>query len=403
MPETERTAILQTKADERKEKKMANYGIMRTKKRGRKSVYSLQLEANRTREDHDHGRDFDNSDIDWDKTNENIFLRHCETWNTEITRQIHDAGVRERKNSIVMIDVLYTASPGFFEGKRREEIVKYFKDCLDFHEREYGKSFNAVIHLDEATPHMHVASVPIIEDEKGAHLSAKIIMGGRADYRNRQDRFYDEVAKRYELERGEIRKPAEAKAHTTKREWQIAMQEQRATQAEHRANQAQRRTQEAEAQKERSLRAARKAESRAKEILDQAEAELSILERKIESIECALERLREDERLAERKRHKTFGGEEYIRITPEEANALDAAVAANTSLLETQEYIRNAQARVDELLRRTNIEILLYKEKAQKYAEKSKHQMDDLLKQQRSRTHSRTNHNASRKTHDLKR
>ena len=61
---------------------MANYGIMRTKKRGRKSVYILQLEANRTREDHDHGRDFDNSDIDWDKTNENIFLRHCETWNT---------------------------------------------------------------------------------------------------------------------------------------------------------------------------------------------------------------------------------------------------------------------------------------------------------------------------------
>ena len=36
---------------------LANYGITRTEKRGRKSVYRLQIEANRTREDHDHGRD----------------------------------------------------------------------------------------------------------------------------------------------------------------------------------------------------------------------------------------------------------------------------------------------------------------------------------------------------------
>ena len=371
---------------------MANYGIMRTKKRGRKSVYSLQLEANRTREDHDHGRDFDNSDIDWDKTNENIFLRHCETWNTEITRQIHDAGVRERKNSIVMIDVLYTASPGFFEGKRREEIVKYFKDCLDFHEREYGKSFNAVIHLDEATPHMHVASVPIIEDEKGAHLSAKIIMGGRADYHTRQDCFYNEVTKRHGLERGEVQGPAETKAHATKREWQITMQEQRAAQAGLRMEIALRQTEEAEAQKERSLRAAREAKSRAKEILDQAEAELSILEKKIESIESVLEHLREEGKLAERKRHKTFGGEEYIRITPEEANALDAAVVANTSLLEAeakkQAIIRDTEERMDELLQQANISILMHRKRAEQDIAEYKRRTTESRKphQQRSRS-----------------
>ena len=386
---------------------MASYGIMRTEKRRRGSIHGLQIEANRKREDHDFGRDFDGSDIDWTRTNDNISLRHCENWSMEITRQIHDAGVRERKDSIVMIDALYTASSGFFEGKKIEEIVRYFKDCLDFHELVYGKAFNAIVHLDETTPHMHVASVPIIEDEKGMHLSAKIIMGGRADYRTRQNRFYDEVTKHYGLERGEVREPAEAKAHTTKREWQLALQEQRAAQAEQRMDNAQRQAQEAEEQKERSLRVTQNAKSRAKEILDQAEAELSILERKIESIENVLERLKEEGKLAERKRYKPFGGEEYIRITPEEAKAIDAAVAVKTPLLEAeaqaQAIVRDAQAYMDELLQQAHIEIREYKELAQKASEQYKRKMDEFLTHQRLRSHSRDNHKPSRGTLEFER
>ena len=109
-------------------------------------------------------------------------------------------------------------------------MLEYFRDCLHFHVREYcdgDKSLllNAVIHLDEATPHMAVASLPIITDEKGAHLSAKIIMGNREDFRLRQDRFFDEVSSHYDMEREEQKQPGEIKAHTTKREWQIATQE----------------------------------------------------------------------------------------------------------------------------------------------------------------------------------
>ena len=397
MPDRSDQHSLQARAGERKEKiNMANYGIMRTEKRGRGSIHGLQIEANRKREDHDRGRDFDGSDIDWTRTNGNIFLRHCENWSAEIVRQIHSAGVRDRKNSIVMIDALYTASPGFFEGKRHEEIVRYFKDCLAFHEREYGKAFNAVIHLDEATPHMHVASVPIIEDEKGAHLSAKIIMGGRGDYRTRQDRFYDEVTKHYGLERGEVREPAETKTHTTKREWQLAVQEERAAQAEQRMELALRQVQEAEEQKERSLRAARKAERQ----VNEAKAELDFLDAQKEAIETVLRRLRDEGRLAERKHYRTFGGEEYIRITPKEAKAIDAAVAVKTPLLEAeaqaQAIVCDAQAYMDELLQQAHIEIRLYKEMAQKAAEQYKRKMDDYLTPQRSRSYSRDNHKPSR-------
>lgn len=209
---------------------MASYGIMRIEKRGRAAIYGLQIEANRTLADHESGRDFDSSDIDWSKTKDNIHIIHTANWNKEVTRQIKQFGLKERKDSVVLLDALYTASPEWFSTHTRREMLEYFRDCLNFHVREYcggDKSLliNAVIHLDEATPHMAVISLPIVTDEKGAHLSAKIIMGNRDDYRLRQDRFYNEVSSHYGMERGEQKQPEEIKTHTTKREWQIATQE----------------------------------------------------------------------------------------------------------------------------------------------------------------------------------
>lgn len=221
---------------------MANFCIMNIKKQGRAAVFGLQVEANRQEQD---GREFDNSDIDRSRTADNYHLRECENWNREITRQIHAAGVKERKDSIVLLTGVYTASPEWFEQHTPQEWRQYFEDCLAFHEREYGRCINAVVHLDEQTPHMQVASVPIVHDEKGAHLSAKIIMGGREDMRLRQDRFYHDVGRVHSMERGERRDPAEIKAHTTKREWQIATQEQRLEQARRETAREQAKTQEA--------------------------------------------------------------------------------------------------------------------------------------------------------------
>lgn len=218
-----------------------SYCVMNIKKQGRSAVYGLQIEANRKQND---GREFYNSDIDQTKTNENIFLRHCENWNREITQQIKAAGCKERKDSIVMLTGVYTASPEWFDQHDKDEWMEYFKDCLEYHDRTYGRAFNAVIHLDEKTPHMQVASIPLIEDGKGWHLSAKMVIGGRSDMRVRQDQFYEQVGQCYDLERGERRDPAEIKAHTTKREWQIATQEERLERAKQETAREQAKTQE---------------------------------------------------------------------------------------------------------------------------------------------------------------
>lgn len=213
---------------------MSAYSIMRVEKRGRGAVYGLQIEANRREEDHEK-RDFERSDIDWSKTDENIFLIHTEQWNHEITKQIREAGARERKDSVVLLDGLYTASPEWFEQHSKKEWLDYFQDCLKFHQNYYGEHIiNAVIHLDEATPHMQVASIPLTDDGR---LSAKEIMGNRHDYRSRQNTFYDEVGKKYGLERGEIhdqprRHELSQKGRIARNEEQIAESEQKLAQTQ---------------------------------------------------------------------------------------------------------------------------------------------------------------------------
>lgn len=61
---------------------MAEYGIMRIEKRTRPAVYGLQIEANRQEADQ-YKRDFFDSDIDWTRTKNNIFIKKTENWNKQ--------------------------------------------------------------------------------------------------------------------------------------------------------------------------------------------------------------------------------------------------------------------------------------------------------------------------------
>lgn len=191
-----------------------SYCIMRVEKRKRASLYGLQLEANRTAADHEKGRGFAASDIQWELTPFNFFLVKAENWNKAVTAALKEAEIQERKNSVVLLDGFYGASKEWFLNKSMAEIVDYFEDCLAFHEKHYGKVINAVIHFDEATPHLTCQSLPIVQREDGhCSLSARDIMGGRADYRKRQDLFYEQVGKSRGLERGEVHDPEHMRKH----------------------------------------------------------------------------------------------------------------------------------------------------------------------------------------------
>ena len=192
------------------------FAIHRVEKRQKQAVYGIQIEANRTQADHEKGRDFDKSNIDWERTKDNQYAKglHCENWLETISQEVKKAGAKMRSDSVVLLDGLYTASPQWFEGKSKKEIMLFFADCLKFHKEHYGKVINAVIHWDESgAPHLAVASVPLIQDEKGARLCAKELMGNRSDYYRRQDEFFEQVAKSRGFERGERSDPKHKKKH----------------------------------------------------------------------------------------------------------------------------------------------------------------------------------------------
>lgn len=186
---------------------MAMYGVQRAEKYHRTDVSGIQRETNRTAKHY-------NNDVDISRSENNIHLIQCDNWLKKIDELITAREVKVRKDSVVMVGSIYTASADFFTdpSKTKEELDKqkreYFKDCLEWHKKTYceGDSdliISAVLHEDETTPHMQVYSVPIQNNKGKYSLCAKKVMGGRADYRNRVDCFYNEVSKKYNLERGE--------------------------------------------------------------------------------------------------------------------------------------------------------------------------------------------------------
>lgn len=203
------------------------YCIMRVEKRGRGAVYGVQLENNRNVTDHTKdGREFKNSKINWALTDNNINLVYAQNWNQEITKRISNYNARERKNSIVMLDAVYTASPEFFLDKSAQDIKKFFKDCLDFHVAEFCHGdknlvLNAIIHVDESTPHLHIASVPIVRDRERNRLSARDVMGNRQDYTLHQDMFWAQIGTVWGLERGDKERHAK---HLSSKEYSLQQQ-----------------------------------------------------------------------------------------------------------------------------------------------------------------------------------
>ncbi len=75
---------------------------MRVEKRKRASLYGLQLEANRTAADHDQGRDFAASDIQWELTPFNFFLVKAENWNKAVTAAFKEAEMNKPQSMMTV-------------------------------------------------------------------------------------------------------------------------------------------------------------------------------------------------------------------------------------------------------------------------------------------------------------
>lgn len=166
--------------------------VMNIQKRKKNDITGIQREATRTATAY-------NNQVQPGMDALNVSLIQSNNWMQDIQAEIDRAGAKTRANSVVALDAIYTASKDFFKDKSTEECNQYFQDCLQFHQRKFGHIVSAVVHYDETTPHMHILSVPLTQDGR---LSAREIVGNRANLSRMQTEFFEQVGKSYELERG---------------------------------------------------------------------------------------------------------------------------------------------------------------------------------------------------------
>ena len=145
-----------------------------------------------------------NPDIDLSRSKHNFHLiEPPQRYRAEAERQISAAGCRTRKDSVQVVEVLFTATPEFFKGKKLPEIRQFFEEILRFFEQYQSREtiISAVVHMDEKTAHMHLSFVPLTPDGR---LSAKEIVGNKKKLTWWQDKFWEHMAAKYpDLERGE--------------------------------------------------------------------------------------------------------------------------------------------------------------------------------------------------------
>jgi hypothetical protein len=144
-----------------------------------------------------------NPDIDTAKAAANYHLIQPQhRYYAEIMRRVEAAKCRVRKDSVLMIEALITASPEFMSGRSSSEQREYFERALTFVRNEMGEEnvFAATVHMDERNPHMHICMVPLTPDKR---LSAKTIMGNQKKLSDWQTKFHEHMSARWnELERG---------------------------------------------------------------------------------------------------------------------------------------------------------------------------------------------------------
>jgi hypothetical protein len=98
-----------------------------------------------------------------------------------------------------MVEHLLTASPEYFEGLHDAERWTWAKKSLQWAKQRYGEDnvVSATLHLDEKTPHLHIAVVPLVNGK----LNARHLFGGREKLSSMQD-DYAKAMEGFGLERG---------------------------------------------------------------------------------------------------------------------------------------------------------------------------------------------------------
>ncbi len=159
-------------------------------------------------------RTFKNKNIDRDRMHLNYSIIPCEKPSAAIKARIEELAklpsnrIRIKKSTNVVCHYMITAGGEFFQFNDHRA---FFEDAIRFFEEWHGREniIMAVVHRDEARPHMHVLAMPVASD--GALSTTNFYKDKNADPGVARTRFYEIVGKHWNLTRGNPRKATDPK------------------------------------------------------------------------------------------------------------------------------------------------------------------------------------------------
>jgi hypothetical protein len=168
--------------------------FLRIKKLTGKSIISAAMKHNHREIQAEQGAD---SHIDATRTHLNIILAGAVTAggvSSHAERLMLEAGVGKlRRDAVRGLELIISLPPASTVNQSA-----FFSDALAWVQGFYGLPvLSAVIHNDEATPHVHIIMLPLIDGRmKGSDL-----VGNRARLQALQTGFYEQVGRMYGLTR----------------------------------------------------------------------------------------------------------------------------------------------------------------------------------------------------------
>ena len=118
-----------------------------------------------------------------------------------------------KSKNVVADELLFTATHKFFDNMTKEDIKDWANVCMDFVYNDLGykkeQVLHAVIHLDEATPHLHCVVVPLVKkldkrtNTERFTISKKQYIRDKIHLSELQDKYHKRLTEKgYDLERG---------------------------------------------------------------------------------------------------------------------------------------------------------------------------------------------------------
>ena len=111
------------------------YAILRFQKRKAGRVAACERHNERKKEAYKSNPDID---MERSKNNYHLVAPPKYTYKKEINRKVAEAGCRTRKDSVMMVETLITASPEFLRTITARRTKAYFTIALDFISEHVG-------------------------------------------------------------------------------------------------------------------------------------------------------------------------------------------------------------------------------------------------------------------------